>query len=840
MPDIEAPIELVPLTPQSSAVFRAGEPITFGIPVPKGALTTPARLCVVDADGRYGDVQSTVLDRWADGSIRWLLVDFQTHCSADERGTAFTLRSVEAGVASPCALRVVEHGTHMEIETGVARFVLKAGAARLLDDVTVSGQSVIDRAADQLLIETPAGKAAVLISRFALEQEGPLHAIVAFEGTVRDDSGALLLNVRGRLHAYAHSPAVRIDLTLHNSAPAGHKGGYWTLGGPGGVYIKDASLEFRLALDAEAQSTHAWWSPEPGHPVESCELPMRLEQRSSRHYRFSAGSRASDGCRATPVAGIEHADGRRLAAAVPAFWQNFPRALEISASAITIRLHSGRDAQELQGGEQKTHTVFVAFGPDGISDVPLDWCRAPLVGRSRPSWYAESGAIPYLTPACEDSNSTYLTLVDTAVAGAHSFERKREVIDEFGWRNFGDIYADHESAFHPANAAPLVSHYNNQYDALAGFAIHFLRTGDLRWWRPLAELARHVVDIDIYHTDGDKASYNGGLFWHTAHYVDAGDSTHRTYPRAKGVPGGGPSAEHNYTTGLMLHYFLTGDADSQRAAVGLADWVVRMDDGRQSIFRWFDRGATGWASSTGSFLYHGPGRAAGNSVVALLNAYRLTGIRAYIDKAEGLIRRCIHPEDDVDARNLADVEQRWSYVVFLQALGRYLDEKADRGEIDVMYSYAKASLLRYARWMRQHEYPYLERPDILEYPTETWAAQDLRKSDVFHFAAKHANGDERAQFLERATFFFRSSTETLARMETRRYTRPVVLMMVNGWMRSFFDRHPDTSAPDGITDLSFPRAESFVPQKLRVKRRLTAAAVVAGSFAFSLLIYLLL
>ena len=40
----------------------------------------------------------------------------------------------------------------------------------------------------------------------------------------------------------------------------------------------------------------------------------------------------------------------------------------------------------------------------------------------------------------------------------------------------------------------------------------------------MCQLARHVVDIDIYHTTNDKSAYNHGLFWHTEHYVDAGCS----------------------------------------------------------------------------------------------------------------------------------------------------------------------------------------------------------------------------------------------------------------------------------------------------------------------------
>ena len=58
---------------------------------------------------------------------------------------------------------------------------------------------------------------------------------------------------------------------------------------------------------------------------------------------------------------------------------------------------------------------------------------------------------------------------------------EREVIDEYGWRHFGDVWADHETAYYDG-PRPVISHYNNQYDVLQGFLIQFLLSGDVRWW----------------------------------------------------------------------------------------------------------------------------------------------------------------------------------------------------------------------------------------------------------------------------------------------------------------------------------------------------------------------
>ena len=51
---------------------------------------------------------------------------------------------------------------------------------------------------------------------------------------------------------------------------------------------------------------------------------------------------------------------------------------------------------ELQGGEQKTHRVFVAFAEDNVSDVPLAWCHDPLRVHSTPEWSCASEAVPFL------------------------------------------------------------------------------------------------------------------------------------------------------------------------------------------------------------------------------------------------------------------------------------------------------------------------------------------------------------------------------------------------------------------------------------------------------------
>ena len=837
--------------------LRRDEPVTLGVPFPESAQSDPELLSLFDADGREVPVQTRVLDRWRDGSIRWLLIDLQAN--VDTRvGTEYRLQ-VSSGRANsrpqpPTPVSVSGGRGDIEVDTGRARFRMRAGGRFPFERVLVGNVSAVDASRTALHAETATGSVVeARITEVFVEEKGALRTTIVLKGSIPAADGETILDVATRLHFFAGSGVVRVALGLTNPRRARHPGGYWMLGDEGSVYLKDVSLA--VALAAGAGSVEC--SSEIGALATRYEPAFELYQdssggqnwRSSNHvnrlgrvpftfagYRLRSGDIVHTGARATPILWLKGSD-RQIGIAVQHFWQNFPKALEATPDTLTIRLFPRQhaDVHEIQGGEQKTHVFALAFATDPVSDLGLIWCREPLFARCDPAWYCATGVVPYLTPAADDPNSDYLSLVASAIEGTDTFERKREVIDEFGWRHFGDIYADHESVHYRRPGRP-VSHYNNQYDAIAGFAYQFLRSGDVRWWKLMTELAAHVMDIDIYHTNRDKAGFNHGLFWHTCHYTDAGTSTHRSYPRVPGSPGGGPSAEHNYATGLSLHHFLTGDPASREVASDLARWVINMDDGAKTPLRWVCRSASGWASATGSLAYHGPGRGAGHSINALLEGHRLTGDRRFLDKAEELIRRCIHPNDAIAELNLLEPERRWSYTIFLQVVGRYLVFKRDLRQFDRMYAYARESLLRYARWMADHEFPYLTKPELLEFPTETWAAQDMRKSEVFKLAATHTTGEERRRFLERSQFFFNESTGTLLGAATRTFTRPVVVMLSNGFMHAFFQRNSDIAVmPEAAVD-DFGLPQRFVPQKVRTKRRLLVAAGIALAAAAGILL----
>ena len=179
----------------------------------------------------------------------------------------------------------------------------------------------------------------------------------------------------------------------------------------------------------------------------------------------------------------------------------------------------------------------------------------------------------------------------------------------------------------------------------------------------------------------------------------------------------------------------------------LAQWVISMDDGSKTLLGLIDNSPTGLASATAG--YHGPGRGAGNSINALMDAYRLTGSRNYFTKAEELIQRCIHPEDNITGLELDDPEHRWSYLVFLQALGKYLDYKVGLGETDYCFHYARRESSALCRLDGGKRSPYKDVLHKVEIPTETWPAHDMRKCHVLHLAASYGRPADRQESIPR-------------------------------------------------------------------------------------------
>ena len=825
-------------------------PIAIGVPLPRGWCDDPASLRAIPGDGAAElPLQARALARWSDGSVRWLLASAIVP-GGDESGASRSIDLVRdddarGGIAVDAGpvVEVRETAGAVDVDAGALRMRVSAADGAIAIEDPASGASAA--VALSLTGRWPR-RLGVRVDRVKVEERGPVRAVISIHGRF---SVGCPLEFVARWTLFAGNPVAGLSLRVRNPRAARHPGGLWDLGDPGSWLIGDLSVEVvpgfaagHLERRLRPEDAPRRLDPDPwavyqdSSGGERWDSPAHVDADGRLGLSFrgfavrgegSEGPSAEGRHRAQPTLCVADAGGtRRISLGIRDFWQNFPKALRWNTRALTAGLfprERGRPI-ELQGGEQKRHELAIGVGPDAMGAV--ESTLSPAHAWVDPAWVDATGAVPGFTVDLSGC-AAWTDYVRTIVDGPDGFVERRERVDEYGWRHFGDLWADHE-AVGSDGATPFVSHYNNQYDFVFAAGLHALRTGDPRWSRLAREAADHLVDIDLYHTTRDRPAFNGGLFWHTDHYVPARTSSHRAYSRANasgGDYGGGPSNEQNYATGLLLHHWRTGDPDALEGVVGLADWVVAMDDGERTLFALADAGPTGMASSTVEPGYHGPGRGAGNSISTLIDGFVATRRRGYLEKAEALIRRCVHPDDDVDARGLGDVEHRWSYLVFLQVLGKYLELKRELGENDWSFQYARHSLLRYADWMLEHEVPYREVLHKVELPTETWPAHDIRKCHVFHLAARFDDRGRSETFRHRAAFFYERCLADLGTFETRRLTRPLVLLAVHGHLHRHHERLapiPDAERRSWRHAHDFGAPQPFTPQRGRFRDTVAA------------------
>jgi len=801
---------------ETLGVERCEEPVALGIPFSPGEVASPDHLALVDERDAYLPLQATPLATWPDGSLKWVLLDFFATVSAGGT-TLYRISHREVPtVTADNGVLIHPDKDFWTIDTGRCEFLLDARQFRPFTAVRKGACHLLRPGLSTCRLALEDGLAAVPnVEEIRVERSGPVRTTLLVRGRFQSPEKNSLVFF-SRLHFYRNRSLVKIEFTLRNPRAARHPDGLWDLGDPGSLLFKELALglalpfsdrsdvflspeagkspfvrtgKYGVSIYQESSGGENWRSP--NHRNRNGEVPLTL-----RGYEVKEGVTVlGKGLRALPLTWAGEGESG-VSVAMTEFWQQFPKAVAADGQAMEIGLFPGSfpDLFELQGGEQKTHTFHIDFS---TSRESLAWVRAPLIPTAAPEVFLKAGVFADLPLSDEQGEKCRAALAGPHSSPIESVLNGREIIDEYGWRNFGEIYADHEAVYHQGQA-PFVSHYNNQYDLLFSFYREFMTTGDPGWRRLAFELAGHVIDIDIYHTRQDREEYNNGMFWHTDHYLEAGTATHRSFSvvhRKKKDPrfcGGGPGPEHCYTSGLTVHYWLSGDERAKEVVLGLADWICRTLGRPTTVF-----GALNQARKAFTVLKRTKGdgqarffpkyplsRGTGNAINACLDAFDLTAEDHYLKAAEEFIRGTVHPEDQVDHRTLLDAERAWSYTVFLVSIGRYLDGKVGRQEIDGVFDYARESLLTYARWMADHESPYLDHPEILEYPNETWAAQELRKSVVLYYAARFSEGNWRSRFLEKSAFFWEAGWRELSARETRSLARPVALVLQNTWVES--------------------------------------------------------
>ncbi len=836
---------------EHDGLCRENEPLTIGVPFAKGSVFDENSFVLIDDWKNSIPMASTPLARWEDGSVKWLLLNFNVDSGVRENRKYHMVQTSGSHkhVNHKEPLTVYEDAKSISIKSGLFSYIIsKCGLfsfqGKRNDSVMSSGHPMVTHiTTDDGVIWTSR------VDTVEIERNNPLSCVLFCKGCFTIEGNIHDLQFDCRFHFYPGSGTVRMDFGIWNPGASKHPGGAWDLGDAGSQYIKKLELKFHF----ENETVERRYALLPDGPEHIFDEQLNIYQDSSggknwksrnhlnRHgdipLRFSGyevvadGSTSERGDRCTPSVSVTDGDTVKSFSMIH-FWQNFPKSMTFKDNVMSIELFPEQfgDIHEIQAGERKTHTVYFNISDvnDGNGIKIPSWSHSPLEVRLSQEQYCFAGFSPCVVPfdfvMSDPLYQTYQDYITRAVKGDRTFISRREIIDEYGWRHFGDLYADHEAVFHKGDRE-FISHYNNQYDGIKGALLQYMRTGDYAWSKLAREMAWHVAEIDIYRTVKDRYQYNSGLFWHTDHHLDAETATHRTVSikhkelKPPGFFGGGPAYDHNYSSGFCYYYWMTGEPLFKDAALHMIRFAERGIQGPDTIAEYgyelvkkTMRRIKG-ADRLTPYGFNGPGRGSGNALNSMIDGYLLTAEKVYLGRAAELIRSCISPHDDIASRDLLNPEVRWMYTVFLQALGRFMDTTAKLDGFSDAFSYAKSSFMSYARWMLENERPYLDHKEILEFPNETWAAQEIRKADILALASCYGKDDERQLFTEKSRYFFQISIEHIKMFGDSAYlTRPLVIMMTNGFyhMQTLVNDAQKKSYNVSSTDLTYTRSNSFL------------------------------
>lgn len=355
-------------------------PVTSGVPFPRGVLGSAQRVRLLDAAGKAVPLQAKLTGRWADGSAKWLLLDFR-----------------HSG--------------------GAADYSLEYGPAII--GPLIERQSAIPFPASELNLTDAAGAGhRVSLANFTTEEDGPLRFCEHAAGRF----GSAPFACEARVHRYPGLPWARVLLTVGHAESSAE-------------FTTIRSLAWRLPLTASGAAPARFVRQHTDDRYESSEGPGKrfsgaLGPVFARDFwqnyprDLETGPEGSTlwlmpGLRADEydLSGKGH-DAHKLY-----YWFD-PAGAGGNCGGYKLRQ-----------GMTKTHEVWL--GVDG-SAPPLD---RPLFAAASPRWYADSGAFGEISVA--DAKRPVVAEYDRKVeATLDAYLANRERNREFGQFNFGDWWGE--------------------------------------------------------------------------------------------------------------------------------------------------------------------------------------------------------------------------------------------------------------------------------------------------------------------------------------------------------------------------------------------------------------
>lgn len=606
---------------ERAGIPRRAASVSGGVPLPKNVYGADQPFALLRADGRQIPCQVSPLVVETDGTLRWVLVDFQDDFEA---GAQHEYRLRPAAAARPeTALQIDDRDDAVTVDTGAVRFTIsRTGAFGLFDEVSVAGRSVVQggEVSYQQLQGRDAWddeskwRSAKLVtgppSSIELHHAGPLRVTIEVSGSfVADPSGA---GYTAWITAWAGQARVSVRYVLRNSNPDRYTA----------IPIGRSTIELRLASAGEV--------------VLGAKEPIRAGQQGWLHqglylhhsYRdiaqaVHAGSGdktlwTGDGPADRPAGWIAQEGRSPLLVLDRLFATNPARRLAIEPNRLVLegiaaRFDGPRDPRAQQDRRigqpwssdgfwlydcsHHTSEYLFDFAPQGdppALDRLVQAAQSRLWLLCQPEWYSETDAL---------GTGCFGTLEDEKTA-----------YEQWGWKFDAKQLPQAPRVEAGQFVAWEDNHYESEADSVQGLVRMGVRSGDPAWLDQAAAWARYHSDLQSWRTDGWR--WKDGAIWFPQGGPQGNMPVREKWNFAWGPDWAERAASpdcrdlwhlaqakscycHYYGSGLADWFCLTGDPDALAAAIDLVETkdeefrrAKKLEPGKSSIgeIRGFGRG----------------------------------------------------------------------------------------------------------------------------------------------------------------------------------------------------------------------------------------------------------
>jgi len=554
--------------------------VTGGVPLAEGAAPSGSRITMLDKNNKPVPCQYEVLARWKDGSIRWVLLDFQAKPQVngtDSFRLIWDLKTKEVQPSDP--VKTVQ-GKVMSASSGSVQLTTVKGAL-----LRISNRFDV-----KLILTDKQGKRCEgIVESAKVETNGRLRSTLFLGGSFFTPEKQRVVDFRLRASVYSGLSMFYLEPQLLVNADNDMI-----------QYINDLSLEFVSLNPIRSASIGGspGWS---GTPVSGS--PVRLFQVDDQNYRLEGAS--GKGEKAPGWMEIDDGQGT-VALTLRDFWQQWPKSLEVDSKVARLGLfpkfeagtfsHMGPwykhdylfegNSYRLREGQSRRWQVWADLSGNGENlSRSVNMSLVPSVD---PTQAIATGEWGYVAPAGSKGMAEYDLWAESQFEGyCRSIREQRD----YGAMNWGDWWGERG-----------VNWGNHEYDTPLHILTQFARTGDPKYFYTGEQAARHLSEVDIVHfinpelkkyfTHWESEAYPsrpGMMHEHSIGHVGGFHPLEKIKELyvAKGIDGGNPepylcldpfNLGHIFTLGMAQYYLLTGDPWMKESINRIGDNLMKLSE----------------------------------------------------------------------------------------------------------------------------------------------------------------------------------------------------------------------------------------------------------------------